>query len=161
MPDIGHDRPIFHRLAGRDFLERDGEIAIRYACFVLEHFPERLNEPCLFFGGVARADDRQNRGDGRVICRDVRVISRVGREHGMDKICWNAHRGSMDADQLGSDDVPLLSRQKAILGRNCVQRNPLHSFRHAVVIPSGDRRAIHRSDTWIIPVAWKPLLQLG
>src|SRR5580700_8395672 len=41
----------------------------------------------------------------------------------MDKMCGNVHRRRMYANQLGGDDIPLLSRKDSILRHNCVKRH--------------------------------------
>jgi hypothetical protein len=51
--NLRHDHPIFHRLARGNFLQSHGEFAIRYTSFVLEHFPEGLNEPGFLFGSIS------------------------------------------------------------------------------------------------------------
>jgi hypothetical protein len=83
VPDLRQNHPIFHRLARRDFLQCHVELAIGYSSFVLEHFPESLNEPGFLFGRTARTDrayNRRNRFRG-----DIRVTSRIGWNNRMDE----------------------------------------------------------------------------
>src|SRR5271154_6333197 len=128
VPDLRHDHPVLHRLARRDFLQRNGKLAIGYSRLFLEHIPERLNQLGFLFRRMARPDYADDRTDRRAFGGDIGMTSRIGRKNRMDEVRRHVHCLGMDPHKLGRDRVSLLGRKRAIRRRDRISGMLLDSL---------------------------------